>query len=263
MLFRFLLSLVALSLSTGAWAAPDHSAWDALLKRNVVMTGNGTGSKVNYARFKKDRVKLKAYLASLSSVKQTTFNKWPKNVQLAFLINAYNAWTVELILTKYPNLKSIKDIGSFIQSPWKKDFIPLFGRNVSLDHIEHDLIRGSGRYNEPRIHFAVNCASIGCPALSNRAYRSGTLRAQISDATKGFLRDRSRNRFKNGRLEVSSLFKWYRGDFEKGWRGAKNLNQFLAIYANALGLTKGQQAAVRSGKIKIKFLPYSWRLNRT
>ncbi len=263
MLFRLLLSFVALSLSTSAWAAHDHSAWNALLKRNVVETGGGTSSNVNYARFKADRAKLKAYLRSTSSVSQTTFNKWPKNDQLAFLINAYNAWTVELILTKYPNLKSIKDLGSIIRSPWKQKFIPLFGKTVSLDHIEHTLIRGSGRYNEPRIHFAVNCASIGCPALRNTAYRGSTLSAQLDAATKGFLRDRSRNRLKAGKLEVSSIFKWYRGDFEKGWRGAKNLNQFLAIYANALGLTKGQQAALRSGKTRVSFLSYDWRLNGT
>jgi hypothetical protein len=261
MLFRLFLSIIALSVSSTAWAAHDHSGWDALLKRHVVVTGGGTSTKVNYARFKADRAKLKSYLDSTSSVSQATFNRWSKNDQLAFLINAYNAWTVELILTEYPNLKSIKDLGSIIRSPWKQKFIPLFGKTVSLDHIEHTLIRGSGRYNEPRIHFAVNCASIGCPALRKDAYRGSTLPAQLNAATKDFLRDRSRNRLKGGRLEVSSIFKWYRGDFEKGWRGAKNLNQFLAIYANALGLTKGQQAALHSGKTKVSFLSYDWRLN--
>jgi len=263
MLLRFLFSLIALSLSTSAWAAYDHSTWNALLKRNVVVTGGGTSSKVNYARFKADRAKLKVYLKSTSSVSRATFNRWSKNDQLAFLINTYNAWTVELILTRYPNLKSIKDLGSVIQSPWKKAFVPLFGRKVSLDHIEHTLIRGSGRYNEPRIHFAVNCAAIGCPALRNSAFRGRTLSVQLNAATKAFLKDRSRNRLKNGTLEVSNIFKWYRGDFEKGWRGARNLNQFLAIYANALGMTKGQQVRLKSGKIKIRFLSYNWRLNRT
>ncbi len=263
MLMRLLLSVIALSLSTSAWAAHDHSPWNALLKRNVVVTGGGTSSKVNYARFKTDRVKLKAYLDSTSSVSQATFNTWSKNDQLAFLINAYNAWTIELILTEYPNLKSIKDLGSIIRSPWKQKFIPLFGKTVSLDHIEHSLIRGSGRYNEPRIHFAVNCASIGCPALRNTAYRGSTLSAQLQTATKDFLRDRSRNRLKDGRLQVSNVFKWYRGDFEKGWRGAKNLHQFLAIYAGSLGLTKGQQATLKAGKTKVSFLSYDWRLNRT
>lgn len=267
MLFRFFLSCAIFSLSfafsNSALAAHDHSAWNILLKRNVVVTGGGTSSKINYARFKTDRDQLKAYLDSTSSVSRATFDKWSKNDQLAFLINAYNAWTVELILTEYPNVKSIKDLGSIIRSPWKKNFIPLFGKTVSLDHIEHDLIRGSGRYNEPRIHFAVNCASIGCPALRNTAYRGSTLAAQINAATNDFLRDRSRNRLKGSTLEISSIFKWYRGDFEKGWRGTKSLNQFLALYAHALGLNKGQQAALRSGKMKVSFLPYDWRLNRT
>jgi len=263
MFTRLFLTIGILFWSTAALAAQDHSAWDALLKRNVVVTGGGTSSKVNYARFKADSAKLKGYLKSTSSVSRATFNKWSRNDQLAFLINVYNAWTVELILTKYPKLKSIKDLGSFARSPWKKPFASLFGRKVSLDHIEHTLIRGSGRYNEPRIHFAVNCAAIGCPALRNRAFRGRTLSVQLNAATKAFLKDRSRNRLKNDTLEVSNIFKWYRGDFGKGWRGARNLNQFLAIYANALGMTKGQQARLRSGKINIRFLSYDWRLNRT
>ena len=91
------------------------------------------------------------------------------------MINAYNAWTVEFILTKYPDLDSIKDLGSFFNSPWDKEFIPLLGKTVSLNDIEHGLIRGSDRYNDPRIHFAVNCASIGCPALREEAYTGDKL----------------------------------------------------------------------------------------
>lgn len=263
MLLRLLLASITLTASSTAWAAHDHSGWDNLLKRNVVSVGGGASTAVNYGKFQKDRTRLKTYLKSLSAVSQRQFNGWSKDDQLAFLINAYNAWTVELILTKYPDLKSIKDLGSIIRSPWKKSFIPLFGRTVSLDNIEHDMIRGSGKFNEPRIHFAVNCASIGCPALARSAYRGNKLSAQLNTATKAFLQDRSRNRLRSGGLQVSSIFKWYRGDFEKGWRGANNLNQFLAIYANALGLTKGQQAQLRQGKIKVSFLSYNWNLNRT
>ncbi len=263
MILRLLLTIFTLTFSSQALAAHDHSAWDALLKKNVVSINGGVSTQVNYGKFKADRAKLKAYLDSLSSVSRTQFNRWSKDDQLAFLINAYNAWTVELILTEYPNLKSIKDLGSVLRSPWKKSFIPLLGKTVSLDDIEHGMIRGSGKYNEPRIHFAVNCASIGCPALARSAFRGANLSAQLNAVTKSFLRDRSRNRLKNGRLEVSSIFKWYRGDFQDGWRGAGNLHQFLAIYANALGLTKGQQAALKSGKTRITFLSYDWRLNRT
>lgn len=262
MILRLLLAFITLTVSSSAWAAHDHSSWDNLLKRNVVSIGGGASTAVSYGKFQKDRAQLKTYLNSLSSISQRQFNGWSKNDQLAFLINAYNAWTVELILTKYPDLKSIKDLGSIIRSPWKKSFIPLFGRTVSLDNIEHDIIRGSGKYNEPRIHFAVNCASIGCPALARSAYRGDTLSVQLNTATKAFLQDRSRNRLRGSELQVSSIFKWYRGDFGKGWRGAQNLNQFLAIYANALGLTKGQQAQLKQGKIKVSFLSYDWKLNR-
>ncbi len=263
MAVRLILFLTALIFSTNASAALDHAVWDNLLKRNVVVTGGGTSSKVNYAGFKTDRPKLNAYLSSTAKVSRTQFNSWSKNDQLAFLINVYNARTVELILTKYPKLKSIKDLGSIIRSPWKQNFIPLFGKKVSLDHVEHTLIRGSGRYNDPRIHFAVNCASIGCPALRKTAFRGNILSAQLEAATEAFLKDRTRNRLRSGKLGVSSIFKWYRKDFSKGWRGAQNLNQFLAIYASSLGLTKGQQANLRAGKIGVQFLSYDWRLNRT
>lgn len=262
MLFRSLLFLVALTLSASAWAAHDHSAWDDLLQSNVVMTDDGASTKVNYGKFKEDRTKLQSYLTNLSTIDQSEFDSWSKDEQLAFLINAYNAWTVELILTKYPDLKSIKDLGSIVRSPWKRNFIPLFGDTVSLDHIEHDLIRGSGRYNDPRIHFAVNCASIGCPALHKSAYAGNRLASQLDAATKSFLQDRSRNRLKNGKLEISSIFKWYRRDFEDGWQGSRKLNEFLAIYGDALGLTKDQQTKLRAGKMKIRFLNYDWQLNK-
>jgi len=263
MLSRLILTLAALIWSTSAFAQHNHAAWDSLLKKNVVVTKGGSETFVNYGKFKADRAKLKAYLASTSKVSRGTFNRWPKNDRLAFLINVYNAYTVELILTKYPNLKSIKDLGSFVRSPWKKAFIPLFGKKVSLDDIEHGMIRGSGKFNEPRIHFAVNCASIGCPALANSAYTGRKLEGQLQRATNVFLRDRSRNRVRGNTAQVSSIFKWYRSDFGKGWRGARNLNQFLALYSGALGLNKTQAANLKSGKTKVSFLSYNWNLNRT
>ena len=134
------------------------------------MIQDGQASRVDYSAFQKNQKVLQAYLASMSAVSRSEFDSWTKDQQLAFLINAYNAWTIEFVLSAYPDIKSIKDLGSFFSSPWKKEFINLLGETRSLDNIEHTLIRGSGRYNEPRIHFAVNCASIGCPALLNRAY---------------------------------------------------------------------------------------------
>jgi hypothetical protein len=241
----------------------DHTQWDTLLKNNVEVLEGGKATRVDYQAMTKKRQVLTDYLDRLSKISREQFDSWPKEEQLAFLINAYNAWTVELILTKYPDLESIKDLGSFFQSPWKKKFIPLLGEKRSLDDIEHGLIRGSGRYNEPRIHFAVNCASIGCPDLKKQAYRGDILEEQLEEATVLFLSDKSRNRFSDGELQISSVFKWYREDFERGWRGAATLPQFLALYKDSLGLGDAEAGKLAAGNIAIRFLDYDWKLNST
>jgi len=239
----------------------DHGQWGSLLQSHVRLLEGGKASQVDYAGFSAGRSDLIAYLTKLSMVDKQIFDSWTMDEQLAFLINAYNSWTLELILTKYPDLDSIKDLGSFFQSPWKKSFIPLLGKKRSLDDIEHKLIRGSGRYNDPRIHFAVNCASIGCPALSAEPYVGIELQHQLVEATTLFLQDRSRNRMNDGVLEISSIFKWYREDFEKGWLSVQSLKQFLADHKEDLGLTEKEAKQILAGKVKIKFLDYDWKLN--
>lgn len=242
-------------------AAFDHSLWNELLQKHVIVRGDSSATQVDYGAMAKEREKLQKYLQKLSAVGQKQFEGWDKNTQLAFLINAYNGWTVELILTRYPDIKSIKDLGSLFQSPWKKKFIPLFNNTISLDTIEHELIRGSGRYQEPRIHFAVNCASIGCPALRNEAYQEDQLNTQLEEATRLFLSDTSRNRLRDNQMEVSSIFKWYKDDFTKGWRQTNSLSQFLALYATALTLSPEQEKQLRADKLSIRFLDYDWNLN--
>lgn len=245
-------------------AAPfDHSDWGLFLSNNVKVIDAGKATQVDYGAMAKQRPLLETYLGRLSEVSQDEFDAWSTDDQLAFLINAYNSWTVKLILTKYPDLDSIKDLGSLFRSPWKKSFIPLLGKTRSLDDLEHGLIRGSGRYDDPRIHFAVNCASVGCPALRNEPYIGSTLKTQLEAATSDFLKDRTRNRLKGGRLEVSSLFKWYREDFEKNWMGVTSLEQFFADHAADLQLSVAAEKMLRAGDLKILFLDYDWRLNRT
>jgi hypothetical protein len=239
----------------------DHSHWDTLLKKNVEVHEGGKATEVDYQAVARERQVLTDYLDRLSKVSREEFDSWTKDGQLAFLINAYNAWTVELILTRYPDLESIKDLGSLFKSPWKKKFIPLLGEKRSLDDIEHGLIRGSGRYNDPRIHFAVNCASIGCPALKNEAYREDILEKQLEEATMLFLSDKSRNKMTEGKLQVSSIFKWYREDFEDGWRGATTLSQFLALFKDSLGLSDTEADELAADNITITFLDYDWKLN--
>lgn len=248
--------------SMASYADFNHSTWDSLLDKNVTMTNGGKASVVNYNGMKAGKSKLDSYMAATSKVSQSEFNGWSKDEQLAFLINVYNAGTVELVLTKYPNIKSIKDIGGIFGSPWKQDFVTLLGKKRSLDDIEHNLIRGSKRYNEPRIHFAVNCASIGCPALLNDAFTGSKLDKQLEQVTSKFLADSSRNRLKGNTLEVSPIFKWYKEDFETNWRGTNDLEEFLARYSSSLGLNKSQTAELKAGKMKIGYTDYNWSLNK-
>ena len=261
------LQVALLLLLTGAFSAisvaqePLHQPWQALLVQHVKPINNGHSSQVDYASFKTERAKLKAYLAALGSVDEDIFSQWSAAKQLAFLINAYNAWTVEFILTAYPDIESIKDLGSFFSSPWSKKFIPLLGETRSLDNIEHELIRGDNKYGDPRIHFAVNCASIGCPALREEAYSADKLEQQLNEQTVRFLTDTSRNRFNEDSMELSAIFKWYGDDFTLGFGGSNSLAAFILLYHEALNLTPAQQALLTSDDMDKKFLNYDWALN--
>ena len=241
----------------------EHATWNLLVKNNVHWNLNRTASQVNYAGFQKTHDFLKRYLFSLSAVTRAEFDTFSREQQLAFLINAYNAFTVELILTEYPEVKSIKELGSLFSSPWKRKFFLLLGESQNLDGLEHDLIRGSGRYDEPLIHFAVNCASIGCPALLDEAFVADKLDQQLLESTERFLQDRRRNRFnvKTGTLEVSSIFDWYEVDFTRGWRGYDSLDDFFHIHADWI-VDEGQDSErLRGGGLRFEFLDYDWTLN--
>lgn len=239
-------------------ASFDHAAWDMLLKRSVMVLRSGQATQVDYAGMKTGHAELRRYLAGTSAISRAQFDAWSKADQLAFLINAYNARTVELILGAYPGIASIKELGSVFQSPWKKTTMTLLGQTRSLDDIEHKLIRGSGRYNDPRIHFAINCASIGCPALRNEAYQGEKLDGQLREAAERFLSDRSRNRLDGGQLLVSAIFKWYHEDFE-GHAGS--VGAFLAAYRAPLGLDGEQTRSLAAGQLPVAYLDYDWRLN--
>lgn len=245
----------------------SHAEWTVLLKKHVAWKSqagaNAGATTVSYKGFKQDRVALGAYTKTLSAVVQTDYNRWTRAQKQAFLINAYNAYTVELIVSKYPNLKSIKDLGSVVSSPWSKRLYPLLGKQRSLDDIEHVMLRGAPDFNEPRIHFAVNCASIGCPALRPEAFTALNLTAQLEDQTRKFMQDRSRNRFSRNEeaLYVSRIFDWYRSDFEKGHLDARTLPAFLARYAGSLGLTVAEKKALITGDLDVEFTEYDWSLN--
>ncbi len=272
---RILTALLLLSLALALRAAPgsavpveaydhDHVAWTKLLQSHVRWSTDGHTSTVDYAGFGLERASLRAYLDPLAGVTRAEFDRWSPPQRMAFLINAYNAWTVELILTRYPDLTSIKDLGSVFRSPWKQSIAPLLGSTRSLDDIEHGLLRGAPDFSEPRIHFAVNCASIGCPALRPEAYTAIALEAQLDDQTRRFLGDRTRNRYsaQRARLEVSRLFDWYADDFKAPDSALSPPHAFLARYAELLTDDPTAQAQIRQGAATLNFLDYDWLLNR-
>jgi hypothetical protein len=246
-----------------------HSQWDSLLQRHVAWQPGGHESKVDYAAFKQERPALRVYLAGLWAVTPAEFAGWTRDQRLAYLIDAYNAFTVELILTRYPDLKSIRDFGTVIHeglmlnSPWKKSFFSLLGKEQTLDGIEHGMIRAAGVYDDPRIHMAVDCASIGCPALRPEAYTADKLDAQLDDQVARFLSDKTRNRYNPEQhvLEVSKMFAWYGEDFARGHRGIGSLADFFAGHAAQLADQPQDQAVVRGREAKIRFLDYDWALN--
>jgi DNA-binding transcriptional ArsR family regulator len=238
------LGLLALA---GPALAFDHShqAWDALLKKHVVLLDGGKASQLNYAEIARERSALRQYLESLSRVSEAELNAWARPERMAFLINAYNAYTIEKILTRYPDIKSIWDFGKFFGNPFRDEFFSLLGRKMSLDGIEHETLRK--HYKDPRVHYAVNCASVGCPMLREEAYVAARLERQLDEQAVRFLSDRSRNRLRDGLLEVSKIFDWYKEDFEPR-------SEYFLRYAAILGIPQGASP-------RFVFLDYDWSLN--
>lgn len=235
-----------------------HAAWTALLERHVAWNDDATATAVDYGGFANDGGALDEYLTTLGDVPRGQYDGWTWDERQAFLINAYNAATVQLILTRYPNLESINELGGFLSTPWKKTFVALLGQEHSLDDIEHGLLRGAPEYVDPRIHFAVNCASIGCPALRPEAFVADRLDQQLHDQTQRFLRDTTRNRLVgDSTLELSKIFDWYGEDFD----GVGGVAAFVATYPDAIGASVEQVAAIRAGDVEIRFLEYDWALN--
>jgi len=221
----------------------DHSAFDRLLKKYVNEKG-----QVNYKGFKNDEKEFNGYLEMLS--KNAPTDKWSKNDQMAYWINAYNAYTIRLILDHYP-VQSIKDIGSkikipFVTTPWAKKFFKIGNETMSLDNIEHGTLRK--KYNDPRIHFALVCASISCPRLRNEAYMANKLDAQLDDQGSDFLNNPAKNAISKDKTSLSKYFDWYKGDWNEN---GKSVEEWVNKYSK----TKINK------ETKISFLDYNWNLN--
>ena len=224
-----------------ARAAPDHSIFGDLLAKY-----NQAGL-VNYAGFKSEESRLDKYLGQLSSIDPESLTSPDR---FAFYVNAYNAWTIKLILSGYPGLESIKELGNIFKSPWKRKFVDLNGKKVTLDHIEHDILRP--QFKDPRVHFAVNCASIGCPPLFKEPFAGSRLEQQLDNATRAFINDRRYNRLEGNTLYVSKIFKWFKEDFDHDIIGF-----FEQFGADELRFMIKDRRAT----IKIEYLDYDWGLN--
>ncbi len=253
-LFTFFFSL------NGFGFEHSHSRWESVLKKHVIREGVAT--KVKYFEIQKDRADLDLYLKEIQAVKLTEYKSWTEQQKLAFLFNSYNALTVEIILrnsSPQKPLQSIKDIGNVLRSTWKMKFFTFLGESSHLDHIEQEIARP--QFDEPRLHFAFNCAAVGCPNLLSEAFIPDRLNQQLDQASKDFLTDRTRNRLsKDGKtLELSQIFNWYGEDFEKS-KKFKSLRYFIATY---MPLPEKVAIQVRSGDIKLKFLEYDWSLNKS
>lgn len=219
-----------------------HVLWDSLLHRHVKANGF-----VDYKGMVRDSAELNRYLTLLSAANPDAKN-WSREEKMSFWINAYNAFTVKLIVDHYP-VKSIKDIKRgipFVNTVWDIKFIKIGGKTYDLNNIEHSILRPD--FKDARVHAAINCASYSCPALRAEAFTAKKLDAQLTDAMQSFVRDPLRNRITGPKAEISEIFKWFRGDFTREKSNIRNyLNQYAAVALNANG--------------KIEYIDYDWRLN--
>lgn len=248
---RFVLGCCAgLVLLTSAARAFDQT--HAGLER--VLTTHVRDGAVNYAALKAAPGELNAYLAQLAAVTEPAFKDWSEQDRLAYLINLYNAATLQIIIENYP-VKSIRSIGLIPGRAWKKEFISLFGRKVSLDHVEHDIIRKN--YRDARVHFALVCAAQGCPPLRAESFVGGRLDAQLDDQGRIFLAQERNNRVEasSRTVHLSPIFKWFAGDFEaESGSVLKFVTPFFPEAAR-VALTGG-------GEFKVAFTEYDWSLNQ-
>ncbi|MCF6313434.1 MAG: DUF547 domain-containing protein [Verrucomicrobiales bacterium] len=238
----FCVILALFSPITG-WAFDhSHAQFEGVLKKYVDDKG-----MVNYAALKKNRADLDAYLKTTGAISESEFKAWTHDQRLAFLINVYNAETLQLIIDHYP-VKSIKKIGGFFfGQPWDVECVTLFGKKTTLNHIEHDILRP--KYKEPRVHFVIVCAAMGCPPLSNQVFVAESLDQQLDTRGQVFLAQKNKNKLDGSTLYLSPIFSWFAEDFTKNG----SLQDFVAKFF---------PTDIKGKKLKIKYTSYDWSLNK-
>ncbi len=227
--------------AAGHAGAVDHSLYATLLNRHV------EDGRVDYRGFKQDEAILDDYLETLAAAKPEALSR---EERFAFYINAYNAWTIKLILSRYPDIQSIKELGSLFSSPWKKKIARIDGQLLTLDQIEHDILRK--QFKDPRIHFAVNCASKGCPPLLNEPYAADRIDRQLDRAATDFINDPRFNRLAGDVLWVSKIFDWFAEDFN---------DDVIGYFLNYAQGNLQQRLQADRNRIRVDYLDYDWSLN--
>jgi len=246
---RHLLVFLLISLFLGifsrfektAAATEDHAIWAELLNKYVKPGG------VDYAGFKSEEEKLDRYLKVLEHTDSKTLSR---DEQFAYYINAYNAWTIKLILSAYPGIKSIKDLGTFLKSPWEKKFVRIDGDMVTLDDIEHHILRP--RFKDPRVHFAINCSAASCPPISSQPYRGSSLDLQLDQATRSFINGPNSYRLEGNAFYVSRIFKWFAEDFN---------HDVVGFYLKYAQDDLKKKLTAKKDALEVKYLDYDWSLN--
>ena len=228
--FICMLSFVAIQAQT--------SIFDSLLQKNVDKTG-----RVDYQSLKNNETLLDNYLAYIQNNEPT--KNWSSNKKKAFWINTYNAYTIKIILNNYP-LKSIRDIKIDGKTAWKIPFVKVGQKRYTLDQIEHEILRK--KFNDPRIHVGINCASVSCPRLWNFAFTEDNIASSLDNLMKEFINNTTRNKISKNNLEISEIFNWFSKDFMKNGTIINYLNTYAAIKI--------------SEKASIKYLTYDWSLNK-
>ncbi len=243
---------------TGSHLRIDHSAWDGLLKTYVKPAADGV-NRVDYRAFKSTgHEQLKRYIARLEQVDPAQLSQ---GEQMAFWINLYNAKTIDIVLEHYP-VKSIREISlgdsllGFLKSsvgaggPWKAEVLKVNGRALSLDTIEHDILRPL--YRDPRVHYAVNCASYGCPNLQAAAFTGATLERQLDEGARAYINHPRGFAVEGGRVTASSIYDWFQSDFGGSAAG---------VLDHARGYANARLKSALAGRTTIDSYTYDWRLN--
>ncbi len=240
-IITLLATFVAVTVGSVHATAVDHGLLAELLDRHL------TDGVVDYRGFQQEEAVLDQYLDLLAGIDPAALSE---DEQFAFYVNAYNAWTIKLILSRYPDIQSIKELGSLFSSPWKKKIARIDGQLLSLDQIEHDILRK--QFKDARVHFAVNCASKGCPPLQEQPFTGSRLDSQLDQAARNFINSSHFNRLEGDTLYISKIFDWFAEDFDD------DIVDTIIKFADA---PLRDRLEKNKGRIRVKYLDYDWSLN--